>query len=220
MSRQNIKRLRPDLIICGLLIIILIASCSEDDDPVVTIPPILSVSPIDISGPYNGTDSTYGDMKFVFPVLTPFGYRLDEFQYSPSIEYFTRPNAPVRIISRGIIEAIIENPPSEGDFEVRVTSLPGSDYTIIYDHVLNVNFLEGAPVEAGETLGTAGFWNSTMGHTELQINLYSEDIIRALCPLNFGDSIFLSEHQQLLNEYNNRFTPIFDSLCLTGPIIP
>ncbi len=225
MSRQNIKvknGKRRGLIICTLLVIILlVTSCSDDDDPAVNIPPILSVTPIDISGPYFPSDSSYGDMKFIFPVLTPFGLQLEQFQYSPGFEYFTKIDAPVRVVTRGIIEAIVANPQLEGDWEVHVTSLPGANYTIIYDHVLNVNFLEGTPVEAGETLGTAGFWNDDMGRTVLQVNLYSDNQTRALCPLEFGDSTFLAQHKQLLSEYNARFpNATYDTLCLTGPIIP
>lgn len=202
----------------GLLIIL---SCDDEKDPVTAEPPIFSATPVDISGPYDSSDSTFGDIKMVEPVIIPFGALLDLHRRSPAIEYYTRPGAAVLAVTKGVVEKILENPPDQGDYEILVTALPGSDYTIIYDHVLNLYVLEDVVVEPGDTLGEAGTWSENMRRTELQVNLGEGTNERSYCPLNFGDSAFVEQHRLLLEEYNNRgFTPTYDTLCLVETVQP
>ena len=195
--------------------------CADDEDPIVAQLPLFSVTPVDISGPYDSSDSTFGDIKFISPVILPFGAILDEHNLSPAIEYYTVPEAPVRAVTNGVIAVIIENPIEEGDYEIHVTALPGSDYTIIYDHILMVNVLEGQEVPPGDILGRAGTWTDKMRRTGLQVNLGEGTDLRSYCPLNFGDADFVSQHLQLLIKYNEMsFSPQFDTLCLKETVRP
>ncbi len=196
-------------------------SCHDEKDPSTSIPPIFSVTPVDLSGAYDPSDSTLGDIKFIPPVIVPFGAVLDQYHLSPAIEYYTRPEAPVRAVAAGLIEAVTANPPEQGDYEIRVTCSPGSDYTVIYDHLLDVVVQAGIRVAPGDTLGTAGTWSDKLRRTELQVNLGDGNNTRSYCPLNYGDSSFMDGHRRLLREYTARIvTPAYDTLCLSGPVIP
>lgn len=197
-------------------------SCTKDDkDPITAQPPVLSITPVDIKGPYDNSDSTFGDIKMVAPVIIPFGEYIDNYRRSPAIEYFTRPGAAVVAVTKGLVEVISQNSPDQGDYEVHVRCLPGSDYLVIYDHMISLYVLENIIVEPGDTLGFAGNWNDIMRRTELQINNDAGDIVRAYCPLLYGDSAFVEDHQKLLDEYNQLgFSPTYNSLCLTQSEIP
>jgi len=197
-------------------------SCNDTkSDPVNSTPPVLSVTPIDMSGSYDPTDSTIGDIRFEDPVIIPFGYALTQYQDSPAIEYYARPDAPVRAVAEAIVENVIANPPEQGDYEIITSARPGADYTIIYDHVLQVEVVAGERIYPGDTLGLAGTWSATMRRTELQINYGEGSDLRAYCPLNYGSASFLQDHRKIITEYNNRgFTPYLDTLCITGPVIP
>ena len=207
-----------------LALSMVIIACSDDEtNPETAVPPVFSSTPVHMDGPYDPADSTYGDIKMVSPVLLPFGTAINQYQLSPAIEYYTVPDAPVLAVTTGIVESILANPIDEADYEVWVRCRPGSDYIVIYDHVLNPTayVLENVLVEPGDTIGLAGNWSSTMRRTGLQINNDVGDEATAYCPLNFGDSLFLDAHQKLLDEYNLRgFTPHYNSLCITGTVIP
>ncbi len=201
---------------------VFMVACSDDDnDPITSQPPIFSATPVDLSGPYNPADSTFGDIKMVEPVVIPFGAPLDQYRLSPAIEYYTRPEAPVLAVTRGLVEIISSNLPEWNDYEIRVTSLPGSDYQVIYDHVIDLFVLENAVVEPGDTLGRAGSWTDKVSRTELQINYGEGSNERAYCPLAFGDSAFVAAHQKLIDEYNRLdFAPRYDSICVAGTVVP
>jgi len=207
-----------------ILIISMLAvlnGCEDEQDPITAELPVFSVTPVDLTGPYDPADSTFGDVKFIDPVLLPFGAVLDIHHLSPAIEYYTDTGAAVRVVCDGVVAAILENPISEGDYEVHVTALPGSDYTIIYDHILRVNMLKGELVYPGDTIGWAGNWTDKMRRTGLQVNVGEGSDTRSYCPLNFGDSDFLISHRALLQEYTHRgFTPAYDTLCLSSPVRP
>lgn len=208
------------IIVLGLLILTWVTACQNKVEGNPT-PPIFSVTPVDMSGPYDVGTKTYGDILMEEPVLIPFGAVLTGNQKSPAIEYYTVPDAPVRAVCYGRVDAVLDNPVEQGDYEIHVTALPGSAYLIIYDHVLNVTVLEGELVNAGDTLGDAGTWTDTMRRTELQINTGTGSNERSYCPLNFGDSAFVADHIKLLNEYNIRgFSPRYDTLCLEDYVIP
>jgi hypothetical protein len=207
-----------------LLLVVLcltLLSCHDEKDPVTATPPVFSATPVDIG--FRPADSAFGDILFLSPVLRPFGAILppDSLTRSPGIEYFTRPGAPVRAVTYGIVDTIIENPMEEGDYDIRVVAMPGSDYLIVHRHVLTVSVLAGDQVKAGDTIGTAGTWTDLMRRTGLAVIVGEGNDTRAYCPLNYGDSAFRVDHARLLNEYTRRgFDPPYDTLCLTGPIIP
>jgi hypothetical protein len=165
------------------LLLIIIISCTDDDkDPITAQLPVFSATLVNLKGPYDPSDSTFGDIKMVAPVIIPFGEYIDNYRRSPAIEYFTRPRAAVVAVTKGLVEVISENPPDQGDYEIHVRCLPGSDYFVIYDHVISLYVLENIIVEPGDTLGFAGNWNDIMRRTELQINNDAGDIVRAIVP--------------------------------------
>lgn len=210
----------PVLLLVAGSIVIWSISCenTEEADPT---PPVLSVTPVDISGPYDPATITYGDIKMVAPAFIPFGSTAGTSGQAAGFEYYTVPDAPVRAVCRGRVEAIVENPIEQGDYEIQVVALPGSAYKIIYDHVLDVRFLEDQTVDPGDILGLAGTWNDTMRRVTLQVLYGSGSDERAYCPLNYGDSAFNADHNKLLNDYNQRgISPVYDSICLDDYVYP
>ncbi len=205
------------LILLLASIFVFCVSCSDDDDPTTAVLPVFSVTPVDIS--YNPADASYGNIIFEDPVLTPFGASIGNDQFLPGMEYFTIPGAPVRAVTAGIVDAIIENP-IEGDYQIRVVATPGSDYMIIYDHVNEVNVLQISQVMPGDTLGEAGNWNDTIRRFILSISLGEGANERFYCPINYGDSAFVAQHNELLQAYNT-WSPDgdYDSFCLREFVI-
>ncbi len=203
-----------------LLSAISVTSCSDKTSPEASIPPELTVTPVDIA--YNPDDSTYGDIMFGSdsPVLTPFGALIPpgNIVQSAAFEYFTIPGAVVRAATHGVVDTIIENP-DQADYEVRVASLPGAEYTVVYNHVVNLAVLQASLVDPGDTIGEAGTWNETTRRTQLLVTTGQGTNRRAYCPLIYGDSSFVARHQQLLHEYNRlNITPHYDTLCLQSVI--
>jgi hypothetical protein len=200
---------------------IAILGCSEDKDPVTAIPPVFSVTPVDMSGAYHQADSTLGDIRFAPPVILPFGGAVDPDHQSRGIEYYTRPGAPVRAVTTGVIDTIITNPVEQGDYSIVVVCTPGSDYTVYQEHIINVRVLAHTPVKPGDTLGEAGTWSDTMRRTGLKVSLGEGVDMRYYCPLNYGSVSFDDLHMNLLAEYRRLgFTPVYDTLCLTGALLP
>lgn len=196
----------------------LFISCSKDEkDPAAAQPPVFSVTPVDIV--YDPSDSSYGDIVFIPPVITPFGYYLGNNRYMPGIEYFAVIGAPIRSVTDGIVDTIIENP-IDGDYTVFVVCIPGSDYVVIYDHVLDPQVLVASALGPGEIIGLAGNFNLSMGRTIVQVTQGEGNNRRSICPLNFGNEAFNAAHEQLLSEYNRRFPPGYSSLCLLNIIGP
>jgi hypothetical protein len=198
-------------------------SCSDEEDPIASTPPVFEETPIVIASQYDESMKTLGDISFsgLSPVFRPFGTQIENNMLLPYIDYFTVPGAPVRAVTTGIISEIIANPIEEGDFEIRVTAIPGSKHTIVYDHVQDVEVLEATQVDPGDTLGVAGTWSDTVRRTSLGIFVGEGADLRWYCPLNYGNSTFKEKHQLLFNQYRSLSkTPAYDSLCITGPIDP
>jgi hypothetical protein len=203
-----------------LLLMTTFLSCKDKESPETAVPPVFSVTPVDIA--YNPDDSSFGDIMFDSgsPVLTPFGALIPpgNVVQSAAFEYFTIPGAIVRAVTHGVVDTIIDNP-DQSDYEVRVVSLPGSQYTVVYNHVLDLWILQGSLVDAGDTIGQAGTWNESTRRTQLLMTTGSGTDRRAYCPLYYGDSSFIALHQQLLAEYNHRgIQPHYDSLCVQSVI--
>jgi len=205
------------LLLIGLQLCI---SCGDDgNDPATSQPPVFSVTPVDIA--YNPADSTWGDIVFAAPVLIPFGASLGNDQYSPGFQYFATLGSQVRAVTAGIVDTVIENLDYPGEYEIRVVSLPGSEYMVLYKHVDDPTVSEAMTVQPGDTLGGVGGWNASMGRAMIQVTTGEGVNERSYCPLNFGDSAFVSRHQALLQEYNRRgFDPQYDTLCLMGVMTP
>ncbi|MEE9443734.1 MAG: hypothetical protein V3V99_13810 [candidate division Zixibacteria bacterium] len=196
-------------------------SCSDEEDPVTSTSPVFEETPVVIASQYNDAMKTMGDISFneLSPVFRSFGSLVEDNKLSPYIDYFTVPGAAVKAVTTGIISEIIANPVEEGDFEIRVTALPGSKHTIVYDHVQDVKVLEATRVEPGDTLGVAGTWSDTVRRTGLGIFVGEGADLRWYCPLDYGNSTFKEKHRLLFNQYLSLGkTPAYDSLCITGSI--
>lgn len=215
--------MRQTLVLFLLFCLPVFSGCSDDDDPESSTPPVLTQTPVNISGPFDAQDETFGDVSFASssPVLRPFGILIAASTYSRRLDYYTTVEAPVVAASNGIVSAVFENPFEEGDFEVHVTSIPGSDFTIIYDHVNRVLIQEDLAVVAGDTIGTAGNFSETVGRFSLQISTGAGVDQRWHCPLTYGDDAFIEAHELLLDEYQSRgLTPRYDSLCVRKVLGP
>jgi Peptidase family M23 len=176
---------------------------------------VLSVTPVDITGPFDAVTQTYGDVRFEDPVLVPFGADLGGGDLSPAFEYITTPDAPVRAATEGIVAAIDFDAVAM-DFEIRIAQ--GDRWLVIYDHVLNVVVSVGNVVDAGDQLGTSGTWSATAGRTELQVN--DQDAGVARCPLEFGTTEFVDLHEALRVAVDaSAFGPL-PSLCLVLSVVP
>ena len=209
------------IVVLGVGLSIVALSCKNSTESGSTAVPVFSETPVNIAGPYNAANQTYGDIKFIAPVIQPFGYNLGDHLY-PAIEYYTIPGAPVRAVTKGVVDTIITNSVIDGgDFQIRVISLPGSAYTVIYDHILNYKVQQKSLVYPGDTIGEAGYPTTTTRRTSLQVNYVDGTNTRAYCPLNFGDTSFVQQHRGLIAQYNAlNFQPPYDSICISGPIIP
>lgn len=221
MPTRHIEKLPKGLSGGAILLVfitLLLNSCSDKNDPSTAVPPVFSVTPVDIE--FNPANTSYGDIIFTAPVLTPFGASIGNDEYMPGMEYFTRPGAPVRAVTAGIVDAIIENE-VEGDYQIRVVATPGSDYMVIYDHVNDVKVLQISQVLPGDTIGEAGNWNDTMRRFILEVSLGEAPDERFYCPMKYGDSAFAARHNVLLLAYNLWSADSdYDSLCLRDFVIP
>lgn len=208
------------LLVSSVLVALAVTACDDDEDPTTAIPPVLSATPVDMV--FDPADSSCGDIKFESPVLIPFGAPiLPENRPLPAIEYFTIPGAPVRAVTTGIVDTIVESATVPGEYTIVITSLPGTEYQVIYQHVITIDVLAGTRVAPGDTLGEAGVWSDGMRYTALQVTLGEAGNLRSYCPLSFGDSAFVERHDRLLQEYARRgFTPAYDSFCLLDVVSP
>jgi hypothetical protein len=178
-------------IIPVILIITLIASaCKKKDQKADETPPVLSVTPVDIS---------------TVTSIIAFGSDLTPLQKNPAFEYrINNSSVQVRSVCKGYIEEIILND-NFPDYEVWIKMSSNSVWTIIYDHVLNLTISKGGNVNPGDILGIVGTGN----RTELQINKIINNEELSFCPFDFGTSEFIQQHKI--------FT---DTWCLTDTVIP
>jgi len=179
-------------IIPVILILILITSaCKKRDEKPDETPPVLSVTPVDIS---------------TVTSIIAFGTDLTPLQKNPAFEYIVN-NSTVQVRSacKGYIEEIRLND-NFPDYEVWIKISPNSAWKIIYDHILNLNISKDDNVNQGDILGIVGTGN----RTELQINkTINKNEELSFCPFNFGTSEFIQQHKI--------FT---ETWCLTDTVIP
>jgi hypothetical protein len=198
---------------------IFLSACDDKKDPETAQAPVFSVTPVDIA--YNPSDSSFGDISFQAPVILPFGALISDNQYSTAISYITVPGAPVRAVTEGVVDTVIENPIYPNEYEVRVVCLPGSDYIVVYDKILNMVISDADHLMPGDTIGEAGNFSDFAEETSLRVFTGEGSNVRYYCPLNYGDSAFVARHKALLAEYNRRgFQPQYDSLCLRNFLTP
>ena len=173
-----------------MIVALTLSSCKKDEKRDET-PPVLSITPVDISN--------------VTSVIV-FGADLTSVQKNPAFEYYVNSSdVPVRAVCKGYIEDIRMND-NFPDYEIWIKMSSSSVYRIIYDHVLNLNISEGDNIDPGDVLGVAGSGN----RTELQINKYDENNNElSYCPFNFGTDEFIRQHKT--------FTMTW---CLTETVVP
>jgi hypothetical protein len=172
-----------------LIFILITSACNKDEKPDET-PPVLSVTPVDIS---------------TVTSIIAFGANLTATQKNPAFEYrVTNSTVQVRSVCKGYVEEIILND-NTPDYEVWVKMSSNSVWTMIYDHILNVSISKNDDLNPGDILGTVG----TENRTELQINKIINNEELSFCPFDFGTSEFIQQHKT--------FTEIW---CLTGTVIP
>ncbi|MCX6334753.1 MAG: hypothetical protein NT092_10705 [Bacteroidia bacterium] len=179
-------------IVPEILIILLIASgCKKNDEKYDETPPVLSVLPVDIS---------------TVTSIIAFGADLTPVQKNPAFEYIVNNSTvQVRSVCKGYIEEIRLND-NFPDYEVWIKMSSNSIWTIIYDHILNLNISKNNNVIPGDILGTVG----TGKRTELQINRIKKNNEElSFCPFDFGTSEFIQQHRL--------FTEIW---CLADSVIP
>lgn len=152
-------------------------SCDKNDG-VDDMPPVLSITPIDINSVAH---------------VIPFGEDLSAAQKNPAFEYIVdNANEEVKSCSSGYVDKIIEND-GFSDFEIHIKPSSGSEWIIIYDHVKNISLLKGDKVEPETLLGIVGDGN----RTELQINKNE----LAYCPLQFRTNEFIQLHNTVSDNW-------------------
>jgi murein DD-endopeptidase MepM/ murein hydrolase activator NlpD len=158
-----------------------------------------------------------------------FGYDLNPGQKNPAYEIVvSNRNTNVTSATSGTVTRISFNggglmDESQNDFEVFIEHKKNSIYTLIYDHVRNLEVEVGDSVVPGTILGDVG-WSSggggTHGRTELQIN--KKDI--SVCPKTLGTTEFNAAFETAL-ALNNVTYPIglerhFEDVCLADTVTP
>jgi len=173
-----------------IFILILITTACKKDEKTDETPPVLSVTPVEIS---------------TVTSIIAFGYDLTPVQKNPAFEYrVNNSTVQVRAACKGYIEDIRFND-NTPDYEVWIKMSSNSVWRIIYDHVLNLNISKNDDVNPGDILGSVG----TENRTELQINKINNNDELSFCPFDFGTSEFIQQHRT--------FT---ETWCLTGTVIP
>jgi hypothetical protein len=174
-----------------LILILITSACKKTDEKADETPPVLSVTPVDIS---------------TVTSIIAFGEALTPLQKNPAFEYrLNNSTVLVKSVCKGYIEEIRLND-NFPDYEVWIKMSSNSVWRIIYDHVLNLNIKKGDNVNPGDKLGVVGTGN----RTELQINkITNNNKELSYCPFDFGTSEFIQQHKI--------FT---ETWCLTDTVIP
>jgi hypothetical protein len=158
-----------------LVIPLVIVSCNKDEKLDET-PPVLSVTPVDIS---------------TVTSFIAFGADLSAEQKNPAFEYYVNNSSVlVRSSCSGYVEDVRLND-NFPDYEVWIRPASNSAWRLIYDHVLDLTISKGDNIEAGDDMGIVGINN----RTELQINKISNNTELSYCPFNFGNADFIQLHK-------------------------
>jgi Peptidase family M23 len=179
------------LIMVILIPFMITSGCKKNDEKRDETPPVLSVTPVDIS---------------TVTSIIAFGADLSASQKNPAFEYYVNNSSvQVRAVCKGYIEDIRSND-NFPDYEVWVRMSSNSIYRIIYDHILSLKIKKGDNVDPGDILGIVG----TMDRTELQINKYGENNSElSYCPFDFGTDSFIQQHKAFTENW-----------CLTDTVVP
>ncbi len=160
---------------------ILLIYCEPEKDEYDKTPPVLSVTPVDIS---------------TVTFIIAFGDDLTPIQKNPAFEYIVNDSdVQVRASCGGIVDTVFLND-NFPDYEVWIKTSSNSVYYIEYDHVLNLTVVEGEEVTAGAVLGTVGVGD----RTELMVCVYDPDSL-AYCPFDFATEEFIQQHKSFTEKW-------------------
>ncbi len=114
----------------------------------------------------------------------------------PTFEYRTGPNARVYSPVNGTIQsAVFQN--STNDYELIINKYEGNDVQVYIDHVKSLQVSEGDEVKAGDFIGRAGTWTSSLGRVELMV-ASSEGYE---CPFNYFDPDLKDEYEDKILQH-------------------
>ncbi|MCK4445536.1 MAG: peptidoglycan DD-metalloendopeptidase family protein [Candidatus Marinimicrobia bacterium] len=188
---KNKLRIIRGLILISMFFMVLIGCSKDDKYEKDETPPVLSITPVDISSVTS---------------IIAFGDDLGPDRKNPAFEYYlNNSGVQVRASCKGIVENVVLND-NFPDYEIRVKLSSNSIWLIVYDHILNVTISEGDHINPGDILGTVGVGN----RTEFQVNKVlgpGEDL--SYCPFNFGTDEFIQQHKS--------FT---ETWCLEETVVP
>lgn len=215
------RKLFTSALLSALLILPLCRCKSGDGDK--QTPPVLSVTPISLTGPYDPASKSFGDVSFRSDrAFIPFGGALTATTLNAAFEYYTTAAALVRASCGGEIVYMFKNQGFD-DWEIHIKSSETAYWTVQHDHVSDPVVQQGDRVNAGDVLGRTGEWNRTqgIGRTELSV-AYAEGpgLDMCHCPTEFGTANFIQDHNALLAALNTHGFGPLASLCLAATVKP
>ena len=115
-------------------------------------PPVLSVTPVDLTGPYSVARDAFGDVTFSHrDAVIPFGDELTPGVDNMAFEYYTVPGAPARACCAAVVVFMFQNE-GQSDYEIHTRPSRDSTWVIQYDHVTNPTVAENDTIVAGQVL--------------------------------------------------------------------
>jgi hypothetical protein len=197
--------------------------CCKSNDVDEFTPPLLSVTPMSLVGPYIPASKTFGEITFSHDrAFIPFGAPLTSTAINCGFEYYTTASAFVHASCSGEITYMFKNDGVD-DWEIHIKNSKTSYWSVQHDHVSDPVVQQGDIVHAGDILGGTGKWNAAqnIGRTELIVT-YSEGPGTDLCycPMNYGTAEFVQAHNELLAALNAQGFGPFTSFCLAQTVKP
>lgn len=179
-----------------LFLSLMIGSCNATDTP-----PVLKNFLVEF-GTWDKTDpATVG--SFLYDSNEPDNLLIlmgsVEDDLCPEITFFTAADAPVYSPIDGVVTRVAQkdNEPA-GDMSIAIKTEKSSIYFVEADHVKDLTVSEGDQVSAGDVIGKAAYWSSTLGVVELHVHDDAEDI--NLCPGDFLDPAIAKEIEASINQ--------------------
>lgn len=132
---------------------------------------------------------------------------------NPNIE-FGGLKEPIELISAidGVVGFIQEQPDSN-DYEVFLMTQENSQWVIGYDHVTDLQVVQGQAVSVGDVLGKAALENNGYYRYELQINHEEGDDTTMYCPTDLLDASVQTDIQASLDtfvgDWNESYRAVF-----------
>jgi hypothetical protein len=202
------------------LLVLILSCCKHGDDGEQT-PPVLSVTPVSLSGPYQPATKSFGEISFRDNrAFIPFAGLLTATTLNPGFEYYTTADALVRASCGGEIVYMFKNDGID-DWEIHIKSSPETNWSVQHDHVSDPVVRQGDRVNAGDVMGGTGRWNQALGigRTELCV-IYAEGPGTDMChcPIDFGTAGFVQAHNGLLAALNAQGFGSLASLCLAATV--